>query len=410
MASITQLKSGSWRAQIRRKNVINEGKTFEDEAAAREWARQRESDLLSTHIAASCKIEGGPLSFALLVEKYFAGPKFLAKALTTQQTERTKSKPVLEHFGGRSILTMDSPAIQEYFDLRANYKTRLGKSLSGNSLRLEKAFLSNVFAFARIRKMVPQNPMLDTFEMLPCNSREVRISFTQEATLDDMTQHWSRLPRTNKNFMPWLQFVRQTGSRPGEGAKIELAWLNLDEARIDLPRRGTKKRNERLITLAPELVEILKKQVRKATKAGSKFLFWSINPKTRAPVPYAYSKPWARVCKLAGLDKIGGAHSMRHEFISRLYECTTLSDGMIAALAGDVNPLSLAPYRHLRVAALRDRSAEHNAAMAELAAEARKQLEKQREVIEGEDTWLNGDMLIPLADLSCLDSVRPVKT
>ena len=52
--------------------------------------------------------------------------------------------------------------------------------------------------------------------------------------------------------------------------------------------------------------------------------------------------------------KIGGALEMRHEFISRLYEHTELTDGMITALAGDVNPLfSLSPYRRLRVSALR---------------------------------------------------------
>ena len=44
---------------------------------------------------------------------------------------------------------------------------------------------------------------------------------------------------------------------------------------------------------------------------------------------------------------------MRREYIARLFEQTTLNDGQISLLVGDVNPLSLEPYRHLRAEALR---------------------------------------------------------
>ena len=50
---------------------------------------------------------------------------------------------------------------------------------------------------------------------------------------------------------------------------------------------------------------------------------------------------------------------MRHEVISRLFEDTDLSDSQIAALVGDVNVLSLAPYKHLRVGKLRGKQDAH---------------------------------------------------
>jgi integrase len=398
MATIVRLKSGSWRAQIRRRKVACENKTFADESSARLWAATREAELVSAHVAAMPKVVDA-LSFAAVVGLYFESPRFKSKAPGTQLTERTKAKPVIKYFENRSILTIDPPAIQEYFDTRASYQTCRGKPLSGHSLRLEKALLSGVFKYARLRRYVPQNPMLDTYEMLPCNSREVRIQQKDEAALDEVAILWSRLKRTNKSFLPWLQFVRGTGSRPGESARIRLDWLNLAESKIDMPRSGQKKRNPRLIILGPALVEVLRKQLALARQAGSAYLFWSVNPRTKQPVPFAYHKPWARVCKYAGLSNLGGAHSMRHEFISRLYEHTELTDGMIAALVGDVNPLSLAPYRHLRVAALRDKSAEHMVQMAALYAVAQRQLTKQREVVEGDDDWLLEPVSISLKDL-----------
>lgn len=399
MATIEQLDSGNWRAKIRRRGIAQESQIFPSETLARRWAGKREADLVSSHITASVGVADA-LSFSAVAELYFKSPRFKSKADSTQKTERVSSKPAIEYFRNRSILTIDAPAIQEYFDARTSYVTKRKKALAGNSLRLEKALLSCVFKFARLRKLVTQNPMLDSFEMLPCHEREVRVKPADEAAINEIADVWSRLSRTNKSFGPWLFFVRETGSRPGESARILLSWLDLDGGKVEIPRAGQKKRKPRLVILSPDLVVTLRKQVEAAINADSSFLFWSINTKTKKCVPFAYHKPWASVCRMAGLVGIGGPHALRHEFISRLYEYTDFSDGMIAALVGDVNIMSLAPYRHLRVAALRGKATDHAEHMAAIAAEAKKQIEKAREVNEDDDEWMFSEMAILPEDLN----------
>src|ERR1039457_2324631 len=108
MATITQLISGSWRAQIRRRGVACENQTFADESCARQWSSKREAELVSAHVAAVPHVVD-VLSFTAVVERYLKSPRFMQKADTTQQTERTNAKPVIEHFRCRSILTIDSP-------------------------------------------------------------------------------------------------------------------------------------------------------------------------------------------------------------------------------------------------------------------------------------------------------------
>ena len=44
---------------------------------------------------------------------------------------------------------------------------------------------------------------------------------------------------------------------------------------------------------------------------------------------------------------------MRREYIARCFEQSSLTDGPVALLVGDVNPMSLEPYKHLRATELR---------------------------------------------------------
>lgn len=385
MGTITELKNGKFRVQLRRKAIGYKEAYFDTLEEAKAWELETESALLQRHHAAP-KVAVRELLFKDLVEKYFDSPVFENKAETTQDREKSTSKPVIKHFGRSVVTGIDGTMIQDYFDMRsreykklANGKTAEGR-ISGHTVRLEKAFLSAVFKFAKRRNLVARNVLLDSWDLPSCNKREGRISIQEQVNLLSAAEEILENPRTNRCLLPWLHFMFETGSRPGEAAKAELTWFDLEHRKVSIPRRGQKKRNPRVVLLRQELADVLNEHRYLAIAAGSKYMFWSRRntprPKDGAGKPlrrrrtseeteareireYDYYPAWRRLCAKAGIPPHINPHIVRHEFISRLFEHTELNDGQIASLVGDVNVLSLEPYKHLRVERLRDKQDAH---------------------------------------------------
>lgn len=132
--------------------------------------------------------------------------------------------------------------------------------------------------------------------------------------------------------------------------------------------------------IGDELTDLLAECVSRAEEAGSKYLFYSranaalvtdakgevvrrrrsaAETAARPCIPFSYYNAWRGLCKKAGIPSGINPHIVRHEFISRLFEDTDLNDSQIASLVGDLNVLSLEPYKHLRVERLRDRQDAH---------------------------------------------------
>jgi hypothetical protein len=127
-------------------------------------------------------------------------------------------------------------------------------------------------------------------------------------------------------------------------------------------------------------------------------------------------------------DEIGltvEAHGMRREFISRLFEfpASTLNDGQIALLVGDVNPASLEPYRYLRSEQLRnvheafvqsqtaarrdEQDASIRAALMQLRDAGMKLSPKQREMLAGRRR--SPDLINPAGDRDVALVAKTVK-
>lgn len=385
MATVSPLPSGKFRAQIRRKNLAAIGKTFDTREEAVIWGNSREAELVTAKSSSVARPNAGT-TFRDAVTKYFAGPKFGEKATGTQARERTSSVRMLEYFGDYAMTVIDGAMVQDYIDMRCNERVKhkngstLDKKLSADSVRLEKAFLSAVFKFSKRRNLVTSNIMRDSFELPTCMPKEGRITLKQQMDMYDAAAHMATAKNANPCLLPWTYFVFETGTRPGEAAKVELSWVNLAERKISIPRAGQKKRKARVVLIGEELVDMLAECIERAEEAGSKYLFFSranaplerdakgkpvrrrrdaAETAERACTPFSYYNAWRNLTTKAGIPKGINPHIVRHEFISRLFEDTDLNDSQIAMLVGDVNVLSLEPYKHLRVERLRDRQDAH---------------------------------------------------
>lgn len=364
MATIAQRPDGKWRVQIRRKALGRHEGTFDTREEADAWARETEARLISRAVMEP--IAGSGLLFETVAHQYLNSRTYLEKAEKSRSRELQCSVRVLEHFSGKTIASISRHAIQQYIDKRATDRKKNGQLYSGDTIRLERAFISCVFRYALRRNLVSENPANTELDLPACHSREGRILPEQEIDLYDTAVEYAiSHHKTNGNLVPWLDFVFSTGVRPGEAAKLELDWIKFEKEEIHIPRRGNKNRAPRVILLTEALTRMLKTQAEAAKKAGSPYLFWSFTKK-RGFTPYSYNQPWRRICDKAGIPKDIVPHLVRHEFISRLFESTSLSDTQVATLAGDVHVLSLEPYKHLRTNRLRPSFEEHRKAIIEL--------------------------------------------
>lgn len=362
-----QIPSGRWRVVIKRKGVPTRSGTFDSEEEAASFAASAELQAVEARV----KVARGDITVKQLWELYKTGPKFQSKSYSTQKREEVASKPLLARLGDSSITAITTESVQtDYADKRCNDVTRLGKKVSGDAIRLEIALLSAMLLFAKKRGMLKSLPSLRGIERPSSVVREMRILPEQEVKLHDAAAAYSSHRRANDNLGAWLWFVFATGTRPGEAAKIELDWIWLHDSTIRIPRKSHKTKRPRVILMEPYLKDWVRRQIEQAEIVGSKYLFWSYSPKVRMFVPYRYSAPWRAICKKAGLPEGVVPHAMRHEVISRLFEQGDLHDSAIAQMVGDVHVLSLEPYKHLRIHALKPAAARHAAAMAQMRQEA----------------------------------------
>ena len=356
MATINQLPSGRWRAQIRRKALGRHEELFDTEEEARAWANETEARLMSKAVLEPLSAQS--ITFLAASQLYQKSPVYLNKAPGTRKRETFSASYCESYFGSESLASITRHRVQTFIDKRTTQKTKAGKSVSGDTIRLEKAYLSAVFRFAIKRGLAEYNPANAELDLPRCHIREIRITPEQEAALlTEAVRYGLGHHLANPNLITWAQFVFYTGTRPGEAAKIELSWLRLDQSEIHIPRMSHKTRRPRVILLTPRITEILKFQLNKALEAGSKYLFWSESKKGISP--YNYHQPWRKICRRVGLPDTVVPHGVRHEFISRLFEHTNLSDTQVAAIVGDVHVLSLEPYKHLRTNKLRGQLENH---------------------------------------------------
>lgn len=352
MASFSKLPSGSWRVHIRRAGFPTIVRTFKTRPEAEAFALVEEGGLIRRRADVPHSVLKS--SFSNVVASYLKSPAFKNKALSTQKRELTASKPVLSYFKDYDLAVIKPSDIQRYFDGRHDFETYRKKSISGDTLRIEKAFLSAVFNFGVLRDYCSSNPTKHLrFEYKKPTPRDARLNLDSDSFIQKLETFVSASPRLNPCFLPYVLALYTTGMRPGELARLKLEYVDYRQCRIRIPRSANKNRNERILSFKRGLFTFLfASQYLRSLRKRSPYLFYSVSPSGEF-VPLAYAKPMQRFIKHLGLPPEFVSHSFRHERISSLFESTKFTESQIALLMGDVNPMSLLRYRHLQMERLK---------------------------------------------------------
>jgi len=271
----------------------------------------------------------------------------------TFKRETYTVRPILKLLGDLALVNITAGEIQKYFDKRKKMVTKRGNKPSPDTLRLEKALLSQLFNTAAIRDHVKHNPAKGfKYKLPPCENRKQRISLEQQKAIFEeahrLTYKKGQGKRMNACAIPFLKFLFATGMRPGEAAKIQISWLEnlVRKPRVVIPSTSTKNKQPRNMTIPRTVLPEIIVQWDRARKAGSEYLFWSKEPKTGKFKPYSYHQAFSKIKKNLGIDAV--CHSIRHELVTRLFEETNLSETIIASIIGQRNTASLNNYKHIR--------------------------------------------------------------
>lgn len=331
--SITQLPSGRWRVQIRRKH-LRVDRVFDTQAEARE-AEQR---YLST--------QRNPIGVSLqdAWQDYVESLTYLQKKSRTRDTEASRIKRALQRFGTRSVSSITSEDVESYITSRM----KEGSANSADAIRLEVAALSALMNHCRKRGWIAANPCIG-IKRPSATVKPRRMTKEDEGALIALLSHSNFRFRSAARL---CLLVRETGARPGEWRNATHDDVDLENARVVF--QNTKYRGQpRTVPLSDAAIRLVADQLEDTlidhfdVFGGSNLLFPTLGRDgTVRPLHYTGALRDAKKARL--LPKTLKAHTGRHEFISTLLESTDLDDARIMALVGHHSPASMEVYKHVR--------------------------------------------------------------
>lgn len=317
MASITQ-RGDRWQARVRRKGHPPQSQAFKTKAAAERWARAIEAALDAGRAGPSQ--EARRLTLADALDRY-------AREVTPRKRGHRRELLRIQAWQ-RHPLAQRALADVRGSDLAAYRDARLADGRSANTVRLDLALLSHLYATARRDWGLTglHNPAADTTKpSLAGTARDRRLHPGELWLL------WRTARRTGPAWLPAvIAFATRTAMRRSEISSLRDPMIQGNVAR--LPR--TKNGSARAVPLPPGALASL----RRARRAQGGRL--------ALPTPEAIGKSFSAAARAAGIDNLH-FHDLRHEATSRLFE-RGLSIPEVAAITGHRTWAMLARYTHPR--------------------------------------------------------------
>lgn len=290
MASIVKRGAFQYQVSIRRKGYPTQIKTFERKRDAEAWAQTIESEMARGIFIDRTEAEQTTLKAAL--EKYSSKvtPSKKGKAQEVARINRLLRNPLAE----RSLASLKSSDFADYRDDRL-------EEVSGNTVRLELALISNLFNVAKKDWSIPVSNPIEGIRKPKCGKpRGRRLLGDEEARL---------IAATERSLAPSLklciQLAIETGMRAGELVDLKWEQIDLSASVITLPT--TKNDDARVVPLSEAAEQLVRAQPR-PLRGGRLTRFHDSN---------GLSAAFRRCCKRAGIDNLR-FHDLRHESASRM--------------------------------------------------------------------------------------------
>lgn len=349
MASIRQMPSGKWLAEIRRKGLPSISRAFTSKVKAEEWARLIEVDIVNGDFRKKLELAGVPTLAEALGE--------YGKLVTPR---KKGAAPELTRIGKLSRTEIAKLRLSDITQAKvAEYRdTRLGQA-SASTVRIELSLFSVVFDWYINEHRgggLTDNPVTKVKKPKPPPGRDRRFAPDEEAKILDAALGNARKQGGGRMRSPEFQVIVimaiDTAMRVSE--ILGLTWTNVDlENGVAYLKEGKTKNDEkREVPLSPRAIEALKTLPRADDKDDQIFHYTASG----------FKSVWKATLLDAGLE-IGDLHfhDLRHESTSRLFENGSLNVIEVATITGHKDLKMLRRYTHLKAGDLRKKLYESNA-------------------------------------------------
>ena len=321
MATIRQLSSGNWQAQVRRSGRPPAAKTFKTRAEAGKWSRMLESEIDQGVFLD--RSESQRATIGELIDRYLVEVTPLKKS-ARREAQRLRS--LRRHFGSFSLAVLRNTHIAEYRDLR------LSSGVAGATVVKDLNSLSHLIdvAIKDWGLSLPTNPAKLVRRPAVARGRDRRLIGDEELRLFLACRN-SRAPMLSAV----VQFAIETGMRMGE--ILSLDWNNVDAMVRVATLSDTKTGDARQVPLSTAAMGAIASLPRHLNNPR---VFWAWSRSD------SLENAWRRAVAAAGITDLR-FHDLRHEGVSRLFE-RGLNPMEVASISGHKTLQMLKRYTHLK--------------------------------------------------------------
>ena len=303
MATVTQLPSGSYRAQVYVRGA-RKSKAFRTKREALSWAGSVETDLR----ARSGLSEGEKHTLSELIDR-FVSDRLPDRRGARWEGIRLNAMRSYDFFPvSQSVGSVGKNELTEY-------RRRRSEQVKPGSVLRELSLLSSLFSFARDELgWISENPVSSITKPSRPKHREALYTYGEIRRLLKAMCHSpsGRIASVTGSVSVAFMFAMRSGLREGE--LCGLRWVDVFDDHCHV---GSK------------------------TDAGKDLARSRLSGR------------WATVARLAKCKDLH-FHDLRHEATSRLFERTKMSEFKIAKITGHKDMKSLARYANLRASNLAD--------------------------------------------------------
>lgn len=233
-------------------------------------------------------------------------------------------------------------------DIRPEMIDRLHKSLAGSPYQANRtlALLSRLFNLAETWGMREHgsNPCrhVERFKETP---RERYLSHEEIRRLAMAIDDARQREEISSEAARAIQLLLLTGARLNELLTARWEWVSIDARVINLPTSKTGKKTLFLSQEAIKIIEHLDQSRAKDQTSGAPQNPFLLPGRVKGKPLNNLSKPWARVCKVAGLEGVR-LHDLRHTAAS-IAVGQGVSLSLIGRLLGHSQPQTTHRYAHV---------------------------------------------------------------
>lgn len=262
MPTFSQLPSGKWRAQVRRRGLYRNG-TFDSKREAKDWAAGVESQ--ANHIVAS--------GFAPIPRTATVGD-LIDKYTESVVKEHGKTKEATlamlkREIGHVKLVDLNAVVLRDFIDMR--HKAGAG----GLTISADLSFLSTVLRWARRVRRLDINEGLAREARASLKDRGMETRSKErsreptDAELERLYAFWRGNPWQRNDMVMICKFALASGMRQGEICRLAVEDVDREQRAVIIRDRKdpqSKQGNHQLVPLLPAAWEIVQPLIANRTE------------------------------------------------------------------------------------------------------------------------------------------------